>query len=165
MLHTLAAPLAGQGKLIVASFGEDPATGDKPPPKIEHVAIGDVDGMVAAIRRLAREPHRNVYASLAVMRPDLPDGKKGFEADVVAVLGLVPDFDDADAADYGRRLPVTAPYVLETSAGRFQTFLPFDRPASMVEAKAVAEALKTATRCDHGTADMSHVWRVPGTLN
>ena len=54
-------------------------------------------------------------------------GKKGTEADIVGVLGLVGDFDDADAANYASRLPVTAPYVLETSPGRFQTFLPFDR--------------------------------------
>jgi hypothetical protein len=61
MVHTLAAPLAGKGKLIVASFGQDPATGANLSPKVEHFAIGNVDGMVAAIWRLAQEPHRNVY--------------------------------------------------------------------------------------------------------
>ena len=29
----------------------------------------------------------------------------------------------------------------------------------------MAKALKEAAGCDHGTADLSHVWRVPGTLN
>ena len=106
--------------------------------KVEHVQIGDVEGTVLIIQRHARERHRNVYMPLAVMRPDLPPRQKGFEEDVVAVLGLVPDFDDADAADYARRLPVAAPYVLETSADRFQTFLLFDRPASMAEAKVSA---------------------------
>ena len=77
--------------------------------------------------RLGQEPHRNVYVPLAVMSPDLAPGKKGTEADIIGVLGLVGDFDDADAANYASRLPVTAPYVLETSPGRFQTFLPFDR--------------------------------------
>jgi hypothetical protein len=165
MIHTLAKTLADKGMLIVASYGQDPATGVNLLPKVEHINIGDKDGMVAVIRRLAQEPHRNVYVPLAVMRPDLPAGKKGQEKDIVGVLGLVADFDDANAADYARRLPVTAPYVLKTSADRFQAFLLFDRPASIEEAKAVAKALKEVARCDHGTADLSHVWRVPGTRN
>jgi putative DNA primase/helicase len=165
MLHALAAPLASKGKLVVASYGQQPQTGAKLPAKVEHYKIGDVAGMVAAIRRLVRERHRNVYVSLAVMRGDLPDSAKGTEADIIGVLGLVADFDDDDAADYARRLPVTAPYVLETSAGRFQAFLPFDQPAAVADAKPVAVALKEFAKCDHGTADMSHVWRVPGTRN
>lgn len=165
MIHQLAEPLDGKGKLIVAAFGEDPATGKKIAAKIESFRIGDLAGMVKAINRLAHERHRNVYVPLAVMRGDLPAGGKGTEADVIGVLGLVADFDDAAAADYARRLPVTAPYVLETSAGRFQAFLPFDRPMSVADAKSVALALKEAAGCDHATADMSHVWRVPGVRN
>jgi hypothetical protein len=165
LVHALAKPLAGQGKLVVASFGQDPATGKDIPSRIEHFQIGDVAGMVAAIVRLAQDRHRNVYVPLVVIRPGLEAGKKGTEDDVVGVLGLVADFDDEDAADYARRLPVTAPYVLETSVSRFQAFLPFDQPATVQDAKRVAVRLKEAARCDHGTADMSHVWRVPGTLN
>ena len=165
LVHTLAAPLAGQGKLVVSSFGQDPATGRDIPPRIEHFQIGEVYAMVAAIVRLAQDPHRNVYVSLAVMRPGLEAGKKGTEDDVVGVLGLVADFDDDDAASYARRLPVTAPYVLKTSLGRFQAFLPFDQPATVQDAKPVAVRLKEVARCDHGTVDMSHVWRVSGTRN
>jgi hypothetical protein len=165
MVHKLAAPLADKGKLIVASYGQDPATGDDLDPKVEHFRIGDVEGMVMAIQRLARERHRNVYVPLAVMRRDLPPRKKGKEEDVVGVLAIITDFDDADAANYARRLPVATPYVVESSANRFQTFLPLDRPASMKEAKAVAIALKQAIGGDHCSVDMSHVWRVPGLLN
>jgi putative DNA primase/helicase len=165
MIHQLAAPLTDKGMLIVASYGQDPATGTDLQPKVEQIAIGDVAGMVAAIRSMAEEPHRNVYISLTVMRADLAARQKGYEADIVGVLGLVADFDDAEAADYTRRLPVTAPYVLETSEGRFQAFLLFDHPVKLIEAKPVASALKRAANCDHGTADMSHVWRVPGTKN
>jgi hypothetical protein len=165
MVHTLAAPLAGTGKLIVASFGEDPATGKPLSPKVEHYQIGDEAGMVRGIERLARDQHRNVYVPLAVMSLDLAPSKKGFEGDIIGVLGLVADFDDDDAENYASRLVVTAPYVLKTSAGRFQAFLPFDQPASVAEAKPVAKALKEAARCDHVIADMSHVWRVPDTLN
>src|SRR5689334_23097801 len=94
MLHRLADGVAG--KLILASFGQDPMTGKDIPPRIEHFQAGQVEEMTAAARRLNQEPHRNVYAPLAVFRPDLANGKKGFERDVVAVLGLVPDFDAKD---------------------------------------------------------------------
>lgn len=165
MVHQLAEPLADKGKLILAAFGEDPATGAALKPAVEHFRIGDVAGMVNAISRLARERHRNVYMPLAVMRADLPARGKGTEADIIGVLGLVADFDDPAAADYARRLPVTAPYVLETSAGRFQAFLPFDQPVPLADAKPVALALKEAAGCDHCTVDMTHVWRVPGVRN
>ena len=164
LIHRLAAPLRGRGKLIVAGYGEDPATKAKLKPKVEHVAVGDVGATLAAIERL-REEHRNVYMPLTVLRPDLETGKRGEEADIVAVLGLVADFDDADAARWSERLPAPANYVLETSAGRFQAFYLFADPASPDEAKAVAERLMAHAGCDTGTKDVSHVWRVPGLLN
>lgn len=165
MLHQLAAPLAGTGKLVLATFGQDPATGKGLRPKVEHFAIGDVTGMVRAAIDLGRECHRNVYAALCVMRPDLPAGAKGGEADIIGVLGLVADFDDADAHLWAERLPLPPDYALETSTGRYQCFYLFDRPLLPVEAKPIAERLKHFARCDHGTADPSHVWRGAGTAN
>src|SRR5437660_628468 len=106
IIHRLARPLAGNGKLVVASFGEDP---DKLPPlkpKIRHFQIGDVEAMVAEILALAGEPHRNVYTPLAVFRLDLPPGKKGSEEDIVGVIGIVSDFDDAEAGRWTERLPM-----------------------------------------------------------
>ena len=103
--------------------------------------------------------------SPAIYRPDLPSGAKGFERDIVACLGIVADFDDPDAAQWVERLPLPANYVLETSAGRFQAFYLFDKPEAPEDVKPVAERLKTFARCDHGTMDISHVWRVPGALN
>ena len=52
-LHALANPLTGQGKLVVASFGEDPATGKALYPKIKHYQIGDADGMASGIAELS----------------------------------------------------------------------------------------------------------------
>jgi hypothetical protein len=163
MLHRLATGCSG--KLVAASYGYDSENRQVITPKVRHFAIGDVDGMVAAVRDLAGEKFRNVYVPLCVMRADLPDRDKGTEADIVAVLGLVGDFDDAGAADHSSRLPIAPNYVLETSAGRYQTFYLFTRALPMAEAKALAERLKLRARCDHGTADMSHVWRAPGTPN
>ena len=157
----------------MAGFGEDPEqpnpeTG-KPGTPLRPIAqafeIGQIEPMIKFIVRHAEEAHRNLYVPLAVLRPDLAPNKKGAENDVIASLGLVPDFDDNDAPKWAERLPVSAPYVLETSKGRFQPFLLFDRPYPPSEAKPVAIRLKAYCRCDHGSVDVSHVWRIPGTLN
>ena len=62
--------------------------------------------MVDQIELLSREQHRNVYVPLAVFDPNLPPGRKGSETQIVAALGLVADFDDTDAANYRKRMPV-----------------------------------------------------------
>jgi len=121
--------------------------------------------MVEQIELLSHELHRNVYIPLAILAPELPPRKKGDETQVVATLGLVADFDDDHAATYAERMPVSANYVLETSPGRFQAFLLFQEPAAPSRVKRIAELLKDCTGCDHGTADISHVWRVAGTPN
>jgi hypothetical protein len=62
MIHCLAAPLAAQSKLVVASFGENPdqaypktgKPGLRLPQRILHFGIGDVDGTVRAIAQLRR---------------------------------------------------------------------------------------------------------------
>jgi hypothetical protein len=176
MIHSLAASCAGNGILIVAAFGEDPdgpaekdpKTG-KPkrelPPRIFHAQVGDIKGTVREIVGMASERHRNVYMPMAVFRRNLPSSSKGAEADIVAVLGIVGDFDDPQAAHWPRRIPAAPQCVLETSAGRFQTFYCFDQPEPLAAAKPVAERLKALVKCDSGTSDMSHVWRVPGCRN
>jgi RepB DNA-primase from phage plasmid len=173
MIHTLAAPLAGQGKLVIGCFGEDPgrpnpktgAIGCPLAPRVVHVEIGAIESTARTVTDLTVGKHRNVYASLAVFRSDLVPGKKGFEKDIIAVLGLVADFDDTDSARWEERLPLPPNLVLETSTGRFQAFYFFDKPEAFAAAKPVAARLKTCARCDDGTADLSHVWRIAGTLN
>ena len=54
---------------------------------------------------------------------------------------------------------------LETSAGQFQAFYLFDQPEAFAAVKPIAARLKAYAACDHGTADLSHVWRIAGTLN
>lgn len=150
IINKLAEPVTGQGKLVIACFGEDPdqthpSTG-KPgcplPPTVVHAEIGDVETTVQLICNLGTAEHRNIYMPLAVFRPDLPGGKKGYEKDIVALLGIVADFDDADAARWAERLPVPPSCVLETSAGRFQAFFLFDKPEPIDVVKPIASLLK-----------------------
>ena len=173
VVHHLAGRSKQPGKLVVTAFGEDPSqvnskTG-KPglplPPKVLHFDIGDPKRMSERVRELASQPHYNIYMPLAIFQPDLSAGSKGSEKDIVGCFGLVADFDDADAARWSDRLPIPPQYVLETSAARFQAFYLFTDPVPFDIVKPVAKRLKAYATCDNGTADISHVWRVAGTLN
>jgi predicted P-loop ATPase len=172
LLHDLAHRASKSGVLVVASYGEDPderndkgKLGKSITPKVTHFRVGDIERMVACILKLSQDCHRNVYVPFSLMRPDLQRGQKGFENDVVAVLALVTDFDDADAKNWEGRLPVSANYVLETSPERFQAFIILDEAVDRIRGKVLAERLQGYTRCDYGTRDVSHVWRIPGCLN
>src|SRR4029077_13666358 len=62
-------------------------------------------------------------------------------------------------------LPLEAPYVIESSSGNFQPVFPLARALANGEAKALAILLSDFISGDAGTKDLSHVWRIPGTLN
>lgn len=153
------------GKLVLASFGEDPKTAKSLSPIIIHYQPGEVDKMVSDIADLSNTHNRNTYIPPVLFRSDLPDGKKGAVNDIVSVLGVVADFDDEQASEYSQRLPIEPSYVIETSKGRFQAGYYFDKPIDPETAKTIASRLCNDSACDHGTKDISHVWRVPGTLN
>lgn len=161
MIHGLASGI--DGVLVTSTYFADPSGDSDAPGAVTHHAVGDVDGMVDAILAHASTPNANVFAGLQVMRKGLARGKRGGEGDIVAVLGLVVDLD-ADTGKAGT-MPIEPNAVLETSAGNYQPFLLFDRAVTPSEAKPLAAALKRATGSDHGTADVCHVWRIPGTLN
>ncbi|WP_167358245.1 AAA family ATPase [Bradyrhizobium stylosanthis] len=155
LIHKMASGV--DGKLVVSAFHEEQ------PGVVTHHNIGNVNDTIEAIAAHSETPGANVYMPLCVMRRGLPRGKKGSEADVVAVLGLVADMD-ADTNKIGE-MPIEPSYVVETSPGNSQQVILFDEPLSPEEAKPLAIALKKASGSDHGTADISHVWRIPGTLN
>lgn len=159
MLHRLAEGV--DGVLVVSVFN---AALERDGGIITHHSVGDVDGMVAAIEAHADTPGANVYAGLQVMRRGLSRGARGTEADIVAVLGLVADMD-ADTGRGAGQYPLPPDVVVETSPGNRQPFWLFAYPVTPAVAKAIARGLKAATGADHGTADVAHVWRVPGTLN
>lgn len=157
MIHDLAKGI--DGKLILASYGEGL------PPKIRHFKIGEYEAMTECAAQWSKESGRNVYAPLVVMSHNLKNGLKGGEEDTLAVLGIVADFDDEDAKNWKKRLPLEPNYAYETSEGRFQIAYLFEKPLTLTEAKSLGIRLKAFSRCDHGTADMSHIWRLPDTRN
>lgn len=157
MLHDLAAGV--DGVLVAATYYTGHSGGS-----ITHHAIGDVDGMIGAIAAHLETPGANSYVGLQVMRRGLGRGKRGTEADIVAVLGLVADMD-GDTGNAGGEYPLPPNYIVESSAGNYQAFWLFDKPVMPAIAKGIAAGLKAATGSDHCTSDITHVWRVPGTFN
>jgi predicted P-loop ATPase len=165
LLHDLARASGAAGKLVLFAVGENPQTGRKVKPRAQHFAIGDVSMMAEAAIGLAQHAHLNVYAPWAVFRNDLACNAKGTETEVVTTLALVADLDNDKGKLPLTTLPIEAPYVIESSSGNFQPVFPFSRALANGEAKALATSLSDFIGGDAGTKDLSHVWRVPGTLN
>jgi hypothetical protein len=161
-LHHAAAQAKVDGKLVLGVFGQDPDTRESFA-AVRHFAIGDVDGMTTAAMEFEGVPHANLYSPLAIMRPDLPEGKKGTETDLVSVLGFVVDAD----ADKGHNVvpPLPANYVIESSPGNSQHVLILDRPLSPQYAKRFGQALARMVPGAECISDISHPWRVAGGLN
>jgi hypothetical protein len=161
MLHSLAKNAGADGVLAFTRID------DKNKTYTEKFAIGDVDRMTDAIYGWSIQPNLNIYMSHAIFRKDLPRWSPGKEEDVRAVLSLVGDLD----SDPGKKavgidgLPLPATYVVETSAGNFHATFPLGRALSPSDAKAIAVPLSNAIGGDSGTKDISHLWRIPGTLN
>ena len=161
MLHTLAKGAGVEGIIAFTRIDANNKT------HTERFAIGDVDHMTDAIIGWSSHPDLNIYASYAIFRKDLPPGAAGGEADVCGVLALVGDLD----SDMGKKavgldgLPLQPPYVVETSANNFHAVFPLGRALSLSDAKPIAVALSNAIGGDSGTKDVSHLWRIPGTLN
>ena len=162
-VHSLAA--GHDGQLVLCSYGQDPDTGKDIRPKIRRFDIGDIDVMCDTALEWKREDHRNVYLPLSLVRSDLKQNQRGSASDILWTLGLVADFDDENARDYRKRLPVYPDMVLETSPGRFQAFYFFNEPQRPADVDDIALGLQEFAACDHGTKDLAHVWRIPGTLN
>jgi hypothetical protein len=167
LVHRLVQTAGGKpGKFVIAAYGDIPAM-------VRHVANGPeaaakvTDRIMDAIHELAVIPDANVYIMPALMRRDLPEGQKGKIADVEAMLALVTDFDDADAAKYQERLPLAPHAVVETSPGKFHCwyFLAETSYDPREEVAPVLKELVARAGTDRSGAEISHVFREPGCLN
>jgi Virulence-associated protein E/RepB DNA-primase from phage plasmid len=166
LLHDLARASGATGKLVLFAVGENPQTGRKVKPIAQHFAIGDVSTMADAAVAYAQQAHVNVYAPWAIFRNDLARGAKGDEQHVIATLALVADLDNDKQLELPiAALPIEPSYMIESSRGNFQPVFLFSRALANGEAKAMATSLSDFIGGDAGTKDLSHVWRIAGTLN
>ncbi len=162
MLHHLAERANVPGKLVLSAIAADKSLGL--PPINRHFQIGDIDGMTAGAMAFEGLPY-GIYESYAVMRPDLPDGAKGGQDDVVATLAFPVDADADHPGVAPPHAPVAPNLVIESSEGNFQEIMILDRALSPDESKPLAKALGELTGDKMCVADISRIMRVPGTLN
>ena len=128
--------------------------------------IGDAQAMAA--EACNRGKFCNVYFGPALMRSDLARGERGKEADIVAVPSIVIEED----ADTGKKvtLPkgVSPSFVVMSSSNptinRHFHFV-LEKPLPPAEAKELAALAYRKCGGDHGGKDITHIWRVPETLN
>ena len=131
MLHELAAVAEINGMMVLCTYGENPTTGAKLRSRVMCFAIGDFLDMTEAAVSLCQEPHRNVYAPWAIVRPDIDRGKRGSLKDIRGVLALVVD-QDADRGKAGiTQLPLAAPYVVRSSGDNLQPTFPLARAVTV----------------------------------
>lgn len=162
LLHECAARAERDGILVMTCI--DPKTGK---PLVRHFRIGDVDGMVS--EGAIRGQFSNVYVTLAVLRENLPTGKRGTAEDIVAVLGLAID-DDGDVIGKRAGRPVGIPesVLIQTCskpALNYQPWYLFTCPVSPEKGAELAKLIHRKCGGDYGTKDIDHVWRVPDTKN
>ncbi len=116
-----------------------------------------------------RAGHQNIWLGLHLIRTDIAKGKRGGEADVVAVLAFVLD-SDADSGKIARPIEGIEPaFINETSrengTANLQIVYIFDRPLPPGVAKAIFDLGYRKCGGDVAAKDINHIWRVPGTLN
>jgi hypothetical protein len=163
------------GELVLSSFGELPVTaGDvswkRIAPKVQGFALGDSSAMAAQAIALAKEPGRNVYLSMVIYPGGRRGNKRGRAAEALGVFGLGADLDhDKGCKVRIEDLPLPPTIVISSSrdpADNFNVLWLFSRLIKVEEARPLARALADVIGdIDGGTADPTHVWRVPGTLN
>ena len=133
---------------------------------VQRFRIGDAGAMAA--EAVGRSRTFNSYFGPALMRNDLARGKRGEERDIVAVLALVLE-EDADTNKYLLLPPEIEP-TFEVRTGRTgvrnrHCHFVFDRPLPPQEAKELAALAYRKYGGDTCGGDITHVWRVPDTLN
>jgi hypothetical protein len=157
--------LAGYGEHLVAD-----GTWQENSPRNKSFALGQHAAMAQQAEAWAREPGLNVYVSWALHPKGLRNNKRGRAADVLGVFGLGADLDrDKGCKVRIEDLPLPPTLLICSSrdpAENFNLLWLFNRLITVEEARPLARALADVVEdADRATADPTHVWRVPGTLN
>jgi hypothetical protein len=155
LLHYLASRANIPGKLILAAFGGGY-------PKVQAFEIGQIEEMTEAAMAFQGTQY-NLYAPWCLMHPDLPDGSKGGEKDVVATLAFPVDAD-ADSEGPTPHAPFKN-LVIESSAGNYQEIMILETALPPIEAEPLARALGELTGDKMCVGDISRIMRIPGTFN
>lgn len=164
------AAVGQKGVFVVGSVipqVERPAKGAKHPPlRLRLFLPGNIEAMGNCATELCETA--NVYFGTALMPLSLRPGSRGKEDDIVAVLALVLD-EDADKDELVTLPPGIEPsFIMETSAApatNRQVHFVYDKPLVRAEAAELAKLALRKCGGDHGGGDVTHVWRLPETLN
>ena len=143
---------------MLAIFGECIA------PVVRHFEIGDFVGMTHAALEFQSVPGANVYAPLAVIAsgswPATARAAKLIFRFRAWMRGRRRQRQGQNRANIACHAGLHA----GNESRQFSILLLFDKPLAPANAKPLLQALKRATGADCAD-DMSHVWRVDGTLN
>ena len=172
LLHRMAAPFKGKGKLSVAGFGEnpqqiDPKTGQpasrccrsskvRDRPSRTNGEIHHRPGSQAASQRLC------ALGRVAGQSRPKQKGQRSRRYRLARAGSRFRRRRRRKLAIHGCR----SRHLRARNLARQISAVPAVRQALSTRSRqAVAVRLKSFCGCDHGTVDVSHVWRVPGTLN
>ena len=163
------------GMLVLSSFGELPIANrlgdwEKIAPRTKSFAPGHHEAMAEQAVAWGKKPGRNVYLPMVLYPGGLGDSKRGKASDALGIFGLGADLDgDKGCQIRIEDLPLPPTCVISSSrdpADNFNLLWLFDRLISLEQARPMARAFAAVVGDgDGGTADPTHLWRVPGTLN
>ncbi len=169
MRHILAAGLRGKF-ILMAMSPEQKVRG------IHHFKVGQIDLMYRTIASYCPvhgtrafthgvQPI-NLYCPLALFHENIPrygKGSGGREMDVVFSFAAVGDQDNYKRE--GKPLPFEPSCLLETSPGSYHAWFVYPQPLPFAKAKQTLLAFNRLTGDDNAEKDVSHIWRIAGTLN
>ena len=174
LYHERAAAAGVDGILVLFAVCpnlDDPKEGEKKPKEekeVHHFEIGDVEGMIR--KAIELREFGNIWLGPALYRRGISSRSRGRKEDIIAVLGLVIDDDGDGDTDKRAVRPKGIAETIEITTStkpaiNLQPHFIFHRALPPDEANTLAELFHKKCGGDHGTKDISHVWRLPDLLN
>ena len=156
------------GQASVASFAENG------PAKILNLKPSEHEALANATAMWNQEDGRNVYWSAGLRRHGLAPGARGGIADLTAMIAIVVDLDEPEAAktwqsklrEHSIQSPSFVVRTSQTPTERYQLVWVLAEPETDLKAwVATATKLSAVLGGDHCSKDPAHVWRCPDTIN